>query len=232
MAKIINLFLNCGRNAFSAMPPAIQKAAAMKDAKMLVVPKALRREIFDNDIPDKLVSEEMAERYLEITPPVFSLIPDYQLVINEIEQSYVIGNDFSALSASCVVIERLLNQARIALHKHHKDKVVNKLWNKDAVNGWYPNIDALRKWDYLDDAFASELSDIYCEVRCRYLHCGKIQCLRKDARRSVAAAYRLMTIFIGFPEDLFSFINGGPACKNDTDPRFLEFYKPYMQDER
>jgi len=128
------------------MPPAIRKAASMKDAKMLVVPKALKFGILDNDIPDKLVSEEMAERYLEITPPVFSLIPDYQLVINEIEQSYVIGNDFSALSASCVVIERILNQVRIALHRHHKDKVVKKLWNKDAVNEWYPNIDALKKW--------------------------------------------------------------------------------------
>ncbi len=232
MAKIINIFLNCGRNAFSAMPPAIQKAEAMREVKMFVVPKALRREIFDNDIPDKLVSEEMAERYLEITPPVFSLIPDYQLIINEIEQSYVIGNDFSALSASCVVIERLLNQARIALHKHHKDKVVKQLWNKDAVPKWYPNINALRKWDYLDDAFASELSDIYCEVRCRYLHSGPVQCLRKDALRSVAAAYRLMTIFIGFPEDLFSLKGGGPVCKNEADPRFLEFYKPYMQDER
>lgn len=232
MAKIINIFLNCTRNPILAMHPAIRKAEAMQEAKMFVVPKALRRGIFGNDIPDKLVSEEMAERYLEITPPVASLIPDFQEVINEIEQSYVIGNDFSALSASCVVIERLLNKARTDLHKHHKDKVVKKLWNKDAVNEWYPNIDALRKWDYLDDAFASELSDIYCEVRCRYLHCGKIQCLRKDALRSVAAAYRLMTIFIGFPEDLFSFKGGSPACKNEADPRFLEFYKPYMQDKQ
>jgi len=229
--KLTTIFLNCGRNAILAMPRSIRKAAAMKDAKMLIIPKALKRSIFDFDIPDKLVSEEMAERYLEINPPVFSLIPDYQLVINEIEQSYVIGNDFSALSASCVVIERLLNQARIVLHKHHKDKVVKKLWNKDAVNEWYPNIYALKEWGYLDDIFASELSDIYREVRCRYLHCGEIQNLRHDARRTITAAYKLMTIFIGFPEDLFSLMGGIPTCKNEDDPRFLEFYKPYMQDK-
>ena len=199
---------------------------------MLVVPKALRRGIFDTDISDKLVSEEMAERYLEITPPVFSLIPDFQVVINEIEQSYVIGNDFSALSASCVVIERLLNKARIDLHKHHKDKVIKELWDKGSTNEWYPNIDALKEWGYLDDAFASELSDVYREVRCRYLHCGEIQNLRNDARRTVAAAYRLMTIFIGFPEDLFSWVGGSPVCKNENDPKFLEFYKPYMEDKQ
>ncbi len=103
MTKIIKgykVFLNCTRNAILNMPLAIRKTMAMGDAKMLVVPKALRRGIFDNDISDKLVSKEMAERYLEITPPVYSLIiPDYQSIANEIEQSYVIGNDFSALSA-------------------------------------------------------------------------------------------------------------------------------------
>jgi hypothetical protein len=228
----MEIFLNCTRNAILAMPPAIRKTAAMQEVKMLVVPKALRRGIFDTDISDKLVSEEMAERYLEITPPVFSLIPDFQVVINEIEQSYVIGNDFSALSASCVVIERLLNKARIDLHKHHKDKVIKELWDKGSTNEWYPNIDALKEWGYLDDAFASELSDVYREVRCRYLHCGEIQNLRNDARRTVAAAYRLMTIFIGFPEDLFSWVGGSPVCKNENDPKFLEFYKPYMEDKQ
>ncbi len=214
------------------MPTVVRKAEAIKEVKMFVVSKALRRGIFDIDknIPDELVSEEMADRYLEITPPVFSLIPDYQLVINEIEQSYVIGNDFSALSASCVVIERLLNQARMALHKHHK--VIKKLWDKSPTNEWYPNIDALKEWGYLDDTFASELSDIYREVRCRYLHCGEIKCLRRDALRAVTAAYKLMKIFIGFPEDLFSWMGGSPACKNEDDPRFLEFYKPYWQDKQ
>jgi len=215
------------------MPPAFRKAEAMEMVKKFVVPKALRREIFvDSDISDKLVSEEMAERYLEITPPVFSLVPDYQLIINEIEQSYVIGNDFSSLSASCVVIERLLNQSRIVLHKHHTDKVVTKLWNKDDVNDWYPNIDALKDWGYLDDTFASELSYIYDEIRCRYLHSREIQNMRQDALRAITAAYKLMKIFIGFPEDLFSWINGGPACKNEADPRFLEFYKPYWPDKQ
>lgn len=219
------IFLNCDRNAIRAVPPAFQKAEARKAAKMLLVPKALRRGVFDHDIPDTLVSEEMADRYLEITPPTFSLIPYYQAVINEIEQSYVIGNDFSSLAASCVVIERLLNQARIELHKHHE--VINKLWGKGPTTGWGPNIDALKKWGYLDGVFASELSNIYCDVRCRYLHSGPIQGMRCDALRAVTAAYKLMTMFIGFPDDLFSWPRGSPTCKNENDPRFLEFYKPY-----
>lgn len=229
MEKRIPVFLNCGRNALLAMHPAVRKAEAMREVKMFVVPRVLGHGILDSDIPDSLVSEEMAQRYLEITPPVFSLMPDYQSVIVEIERSYVIGNDFSALSASCVVIERLLNQARIALHKHHK--VIRRLWGKGPTNEWRPNIEALKAWGYLDDAFASELHDMYPDVRCRYLHCGEIRNLRNDARRAVTAAYKLMTIFTGFPEDLFSWAGGGPTCKNQADPRFLEFYKPYWQNK-
>jgi hypothetical protein len=219
------VFLNCIRNDILTMPPALRKTAAMKEAKMFVVSKALKRGMFDESIPDILVSEEMAERFLEISPPVYSLImPDYQSIANEIEQSYVTGNDFSALSASCVVIERLLNQARVALHEHHKkDK---KLWGKGSKNEWGPNIEALKEWGYLDKPFASELSEIYTDIRCRYLHSGEIRNMRQDTLRAITAAYRLMKVFIGFPEDLFD----GVTCRNELDPRYLVFYKPYLQD--
>lgn len=232
MTKMLTVFINFTRNPILAMPPEFRKAAALQEVKMSVVPKSLRRGIYDKDISDKLVSEEMAERYLEINPPTFSLIFDYHLIINEIDQSYVIGNDFSAVSASCVVIERLLNQARVALHKYHNDKVFKKLWGKGPTNEWYPNINALKTWGYLDEAFSSELNDIYNEIRCRYLHCGEIQNIRQDARRTIAAAYKLMSIFIGFPDDLFSYIEGAHTCKNENDPRFLEFYKPYIQEKQ
>lgn len=221
------VFLNCTRNYILTMPPAFQKTAALKEVKTFVVSKALKRGMLDIDksIPDTLVSEEMAERYLDITPPVYSLIiPDYQSIADEIEQSYIIGNDFSAISASCVVIERLLNQARISLHEHHKED--KKLLCKGPKNEWYPNIKALEKWGYLDDGFASELSCVYKKIRCRYLHSGEIQNMRQDAKKAIAAAYKLMKVFIGFPEDLFD----GVTCRNEADPRFLAFYKPYLQD--
>ena len=223
------VFLNYTRNGILTLPPAAWKTEALKEVKMFVVSKTLRRGISDIDknIPDALVSEKMAERYLEITPPEVSLIiPDYQSIADEIEQSYVIGNDFSALSASCVVIERLLNKARIDLHEHHKDKAVKGLWNKGPKDDWPSNINALKEWGYLDDVFAPELSYIYKEIRCRYLHSREIQNMRQDALRAITAAYKLMKIFIGFPEDLFD----GVTCKNESDPRYMAFYKPYLQD--
>lgn len=230
MAKTKNIFCDFERNAVLALPAAIQKVKAMPLAKMFVVSKTLKGTISENDIPDALVSEEMAERYLEIRPPQLSLMPAYQSVINEIEQSYVTGNDFSAISASCVVIERLLNEAREVLHKHHRDKTVRRLWGKGPTNSWKPNIDALKRWDYFDDVFADELCSVYTEIRCKYLHSGKIKDLRADALRAVKTAYKLMTIFIGFPDELFALSEVAFMCRNESDPRFHEFYKPYMKE--
>lgn len=225
MTMSYKVYLNCSRNGVLTMPPSLRKTAAMKEVKMFVVSKTLKHEIFDESIPDILVSEEMAERFLEISPPVYSLImPDYQSIADEIEQSYVMGNDFSALSASCVVIERLLNQARMALHLHHRND--KNLWAEGSKNKWNRNIEALKEWGYLDKPFASELSEIYTDIRCRYLHSGEIRNMRQDALRAIAAAYRLMKIFVGFPQDLFD----GVTCRNTLDPRYLVFYKPYLQD--
>ena len=36
------------------------------------------------------------------------------------------------------------------------------------MNEWYPNINALKEWGYLDETFASELSDMYPNIRCGY----------------------------------------------------------------
>ena len=35
-----------------------------------------------------------------------------------------------------------------------------------------------------------------------------------------------MKVFIGFPQDLFD----GVTCRNESDPRYLVFYRPYLQD--
>jgi hypothetical protein len=89
-----------------------------------------------------LVNDRMVERYLELVPPKAAVIPEFQTIINEIERAYVLGMFFSAVSASCVSIERMLSLARIELNIHHPKKM-KKLWGKGPSNEWYENIDAL-----------------------------------------------------------------------------------------
>lgn len=193
--------LNATRNGVLGLPPEQRRDEARRNVKMLLVPVDPSQTIFDRMIPDCLVSESMVDRYLEITPPVMAVVPEFQEIIKEIERVYVRGDLFSALSAACVSIERLLNLARISLHKHHPK--VKGLWRKGPSDKWGENIEALMQWGYLDRAFADELQSIFKDVRCRYLHSARIADLRGDALRSVNAAYCLLTIFLGFPGDLF-----------------------------
>src|SRR5215203_2655317 len=121
-----------------------------------------------------------------------SIAPEFQLVIDEIEKSYVRGMFFSTVAASCVAMERMLNLARIKLHSYHPK--IKKLWGKEATDSWEPNIDALQHWKYVDDPFAAELRNLYKNVRCGYLHSAFIAQPQADAIRSASAAYKLIGI--------------------------------------
>lgn len=96
------------------------------------------------------------------------------------------------------------------------------------MNEWGGNIDALQQWGYLQAGLADELRAVF-EIRCRYLHSAAIDSPEEDARRSVGAAFSLLTEFIGFPERLFR-IGGSIECLDTTHPLFEVFYKPALSD--
>jgi hypothetical protein len=228
MPSFFTINLNASRNLVRALPKDKGLAEARRSVKFFLLPQDPMGGIADSMIPDHMVSDGMVNRYLEISPPLASVIPEFQLVIDEIERSYVLGMMFSAVSASCVAIERVLNLARIQLHKHHA--TVKQLWNKGPLNDWNENIDALAKWGYLEEEFSDELKRIYKDIRCPYLHSGSVADVATHALKSVNAVYELLTIFLGFPADLFRFTSG-IECLNESDPRFIEFYLPQLRVE-
>jgi hypothetical protein len=220
--------LNTSRTILQGQPHDWQLAEAKRSVKMFVLPHEHALPMSDGDVPDDLVSDQMAERYIALFPPIAAVIPEFQTIVNEIERSYVVGLFFSALSASCVAVERMLNMARIELHQYHPK--IKELWGKGASNSWEENISALRQWGYLDELFARELTDLYQNVRCCYLHSGPIGDMAVDALRAATAAYKLLGIFLGFPPDLFRFTSQ-IECLNTSDPRFVAFYKPHLHVE-
>jgi hypothetical protein len=166
MTKFHTVNLNTVRSLLENLPREQRRAEATRNVKMLLAPRHAKEPISDAMIPDYLVTDAMVERFLEICPPIASVISDFQEVISEIEAAYVRADFFSAVSAACVTIERLLNLARMELHKYHA--VIKELWGKGPLNEWYGNINALCKWGYLDTEFANELTKIFTEIRCKY----------------------------------------------------------------
>lgn len=98
-----------------------------------------------------VVSDPMIDRFLELEPLEIRGTTEFDLIIEEIEKTYVLGAFFSTVSASMVTIERMLNMARIELHKLVQPGMrIRRLWAKKATNDWRQNIDALNQWKYLN----------------------------------------------------------------------------------
>jgi len=228
MGRYFPVAVNTARNALHGLPVEVQRERARDYVKLQLAPFDGDGTVSSTMIPDCLVSKAMIDRYLEITPPVASIMPEFQGIIGEIERTYIRGDLFSAISAACVSTERLLNIARIRLHKYHPH--IKGLWNKGPSNAWNENINALHIWGYLDDTFAEELRALYKDVRNRYLHSGPLAGAGADAPRTINTAYRLIGIFLGFPEDLFNLAKG-IGCINPSDARFQEFYLPELRSD-
>jgi hypothetical protein len=222
----IPVFLLGARQWILELPTERRQAEARSAVKMLVLPRQPEASMTDGDVSDSLVTTAMVERYLELNPPFATVNQEFQTIITEIDYTYVHGVFFSTVSASCVTIERVLNLARIALHPHCPK--IKELWGKGPSNEWYENIDALVSWGYLDADFANKLRTMYREIRCRYLHSGQIKDLAADALKSARAAYHVLGLFVGFPPDLFTFVEGRLSCNNLADPRYVALYLPYM----
>ncbi len=219
--------LNIGRNSIRHITdPAFRASEARKAVKFFLAPSDGTVAISDSMIPDVLVTDSMSERYLEIEPPEFCVAPDFQPIIDDIERAYVLGLHFSALSAACVMIERLINAVRIGLHRFHPDTFPD-LKEKGPIDNWKKNIDALVAWEYLqEDSFTGDLRSLWY-TRSKYLHAGPLDELKADAARSVCIAYALLKKFLGFPDELFE-ITSGIACKNLSHPIVQVFYIPHL----
>ena len=220
----INVNLNISTARYLPEKNPFRRIEARKSVKVFHIPKGVEG-LVDSIVPDSLVTDEMLDRYLAIRPPRFRITAAFDPIIEEIERTYVLGQAFSSLASSVVAIERMLNSARIKLHKHEIPKV-KQLWEKGPMNDWAPNINALRQWDYLQAALAEELLAVF-EIRCRYLHSGSITTLKVDSPRCVNAAFAVLTEFIGFPERLFR-IGSIIDCLDTSHPLFEVFYKPAL----
>lgn len=219
MPTMMKVFLNATRNACRFGDAVRRRAEARRTVKLFLVPRDAS--MSDNMVPDYLVTESMIDRFLEIEPPPIRATAEFDAIIEEIERTYVLGAFFSALSASVVTTERMLNTARIELHKLVTPKIKH-LWGKAATNDWQPNIDALAKWKYLGGDLANELSAVY-ELRCRYLHSGDIATVAPDSLRSIRATYCLLSELIGFPSRLFK-VGSVIECLDSGDPLIQVFY--------
>ena len=102
--------INTTRGGLKNAPEEFRRSEARKWVKLRLARQASHEHpISDADVPDRLATDAAVTRFLEIEPPIAAVVPEFQAIVDEIEDTYIAGQYFAAISAACVSIERVLN---------------------------------------------------------------------------------------------------------------------------
>src|SRR5262249_54899439 len=106
------VFIDFTRNNLKFLPPERRDKEARASVTRFLISPGTPALVLDTNLKvDAFITNAMSARFLELEPPMNTVIPEFQDVIKEIERAYVLGMFFSATSAASVSIERMLNLA-------------------------------------------------------------------------------------------------------------------------
>jgi len=87
------------------------------------------------------------DRWLSIPKPNISVIDEHTHLLQDIEDTYILGSLYSALTGACCLGERIFNQIIMRIKESYRSKEEYKLiFKKDSINDWDLGINILFNW--------------------------------------------------------------------------------------
>lgn len=172
--------------------------------------------------------DEKFERYVEISPPEFCAMFEYQVHSRQIIDAYVGGYDFPALTGACCLGERIFNMIIHGLRDDHKASPLYKqVYRTGSFQNWDFAIQVLREWHLAPDEVLKKLGELK-EYRHGAVHYGSIVELRKKAKEAVQLALDITNGLFGMRQDVFFWSPGEPYVRLDRekDPFVRKFLLP------
>jgi len=91
------------------------------------------------------------DRWVSIPKPVLSVVDEHTHLLQDVENSYVSGNLYSALTGACCLGERIFNQIISRVKDSYRSSPKYKLiYRKKTLNDWDLAIDVLVEWQIID----------------------------------------------------------------------------------
>ncbi len=173
--------------------------------------------------------EEKLERYIEITPPNFMVVPDYLNILHEIRDAYIFGHYYPSLTSACCLGERILNILIIKMRGHFK-KHRRYNWSKrhNSFTDWKPCIDLLLDWNGLTEETAKEFRKLE-QIRHDSVHFDNLQDLETRSLTAVNLIFKITDDLFGVNQRNFFWTPGVPYVRKDRekDPMVIEFILPH-----
>lgn len=114
--------------------------------------------------------EKKFKRWLSVPKPVLSVVDEHTYLIQDIEDAYVNGNLYSALTGSCCLGERIFNHILTRVRYGYKSSpYYKKIYNKDSINDWELGIEILKSWGIIQARMEEDYRRLY-KLRTESVH--------------------------------------------------------------
>lgn len=90
------------------------------------------------------------DRWLSIPKPVLSVVSEHTNLLQDIEESYIVGSLYSALTGACCLGERIFNQIILRVRDSYRsDSGYKHIYRKESFDDWEMAIKFLFRWKIL-----------------------------------------------------------------------------------
>lgn len=176
--------------------------------------------------------EEKFKRYMSFKPPSLRVITEYHDLLQEIEDSFVYGLYYPALTSSCCLGERIFNILILRLRDYYKTSEHYKhIYRKDSFDDWSRSVKILCDWKVIT---SDDIKMKYAElegIRHEVIHFNKLEDIEAKAINALKIIYDITTYFfaVGNRDDIYFWTPGEIYIKkvSERDPFVREMIVPH-----
>src|SRR5919106_1746170 len=172
--------------------------------------------------------EEKLKRYLEFNPPNLCVLTEFHDLFRQIQDSYVSGYDYTALTGACCLGERILNLLVIKTRRYHKQsRYYKRIYRNDSIQKWDLAMDALSDWCVLKGDTIDKFKEL-STLRNASVHYGPLRDLRPRALSSLSLVTAITDELFGLRTDIFFCVPGEFYIRKDVEEGSIvkEFFIP------
>lgn len=177
--------------------------------------------------------DEKFDRWLSVPKPVLSVVDEHTHLLQDIEDAYVGGSFYSALTGSCCLGERIFNQIILRIRDSFKSNPYYKqVYRKDSINDWGLGIDILVQWKIIDASTESKYRRL-ATLRTESVHFqSKEQDLLEMSKEAVELINKIVADLFELKKErgvlIWFEVPGELYLKKvaERDPFIREFYLP------
>jgi hypothetical protein len=176
--------------------------------------------------------EEKFKRYMSFKPPSLRVITEYHDLLQEIEDSFVYGLYYPALTSSCCLGERIFNILLIRLRDYYKTSEHYKhIYRKESFDDWSKSVKILCDWNVIA---SDDIKTKYAElegIRHEVIHFNRLEDIEAKSINALRIIYDITTYFfaVGHRDDIYFWAPGEIYVKKiaEQNPFVREMIIPH-----